>query len=83
MKMAAGGREKVSGWEGKEMAAGRREKEWWRMEKQGNDNGGVWERKEILGGRGRKVNNGGWERKGYGEGRGTGGWESGKRKERK
>ncbi len=48
MEMAAVGREKVSGRKGKEMAAGRREKEWWRLEKKGNDNGGVWERKEVL-----------------------------------
>jgi hypothetical protein len=67
---------KGSGWEGKGMAADRREKEWWWMENKGNDNGGVWERNEVLGGRGRKGNNGGWERKGYGEGRGTGGREA-------
>jgi hypothetical protein len=48
MEMAAGGREKISGWEGKEMAAGRTEKVWWRMEKKWNDNGGGRERKDVF-----------------------------------
>ncbi len=52
-----------------EMAADGREK---RFRVEGKGNGGRWERKKVLGRRGRKGNNGGVKRKGNGNG---GGWE--------